>query len=126
MDGVGMLIDEKIVGIWFVQTLETQDFMLSLRELESEKLYEFVYRFRYYDTITDGNPFNLQDRKSWYEGRVAASRQKSIEKMQFVVNMLTLTAGVTQYALFNDKGFEDFAKRLKEQPFVHGKWVTKG
>lgn len=108
-------LDDKIVGIWFLETMPGQDWMASLREIEPDKKYELVYRFRYHK---DDKPFDSADEKSWYSGKVEGTRQYAILGLREAGKQMERVATGKLYEYLNDKGFDDFWKRFQDAPFV--------
>ena len=113
-----IIMDEKLVGLWYMQTTEEQDWLLGIREVEPDKKYEVVYRFRYYE---DESVFNSDDRKSWYEGTVSDTRKNVIIKIREMAKIMNSAAVGKLYEYINDKGIDDFTERFKKAPFVHFK-----
>lgn len=113
-------VDEKIVGIWYVQTLDTQDWMAALREVEPDQKYELIYRFRYYSAESE-NPFDGKDKKNWYEGTVSGTRHYCIGALRSVAEALVATGAVGQlYEVLNDdRDLKAFLKKYQDLPFVH-------
>jgi len=117
--------DEKLVGVWFLATTRTEDWMCAVREIEPEKTYEVIYRFRYYSKEST-DPFDEKDGKSWYEGSVQGTRHYVISVMRAVTAMMELagTVGKT-YEILNENGIGDFQKRFMDAPFVFVKQMPK-
>jgi hypothetical protein len=120
----GITIDENIVGIWYVSTLPNQDWMAGLSELEAEKKYKLVYRFRYYK---DDKVFESKDTKSWYEGAVTGTRHYCIAAIRMVAKGLD-AAGQNKgvYELLNDDGdMKKFWRTFQNAPFAYARMVSK-
>jgi hypothetical protein len=112
--------DEKIVGVWFVATLPTQDWLAALRELEPDAKYELTYRFRYYK---DDKPWDSEDKKNWYRGEVTGTRAYVIASIRAVVD--TMVATGPKYEVMNDRGYAQFQRDFQDQPFVFAKMLSK-
>lgn len=115
MSEAGMILDEKIVGVWFLATMETQDWMASVREIEPDTKYELVWRFRYYN---DDKVFDSEDRKSWYQGTVSGTRSYVIAAIRKTAEMIATISPYPLYEVLNDKGIDDFMRRFQDMPFV--------
>lgn len=116
-------LDEKTVGIWYMQTTPTSDWLCSIREIEPDAKYELDYRFRYYE---DDKAFDSKDRKSWYKAEVTATRHFAIVSIRTVANEMH-KAGATGevYELINEGDFDAFSKKFLDAPFAYARAATK-
>ena len=117
-----MKLDENTRGIWYCQTIPSeQDFLMTLNRLK-EGHYELIYRFRYYNS---DDPFDEKDRKSWYRAEVAAKcEEEIISGIETLLESLAAVAdnetGYTEL-LRGDRPFEDFMEEFMQQDFVHAR-----
>lgn len=65
-----IVLDEKIVGVWFVG-YEKTDLLAAIRELKRDEEYELTFRFRYHK---DEKIFDSKDEKHWSRGLVHGTR----------------------------------------------------
>jgi hypothetical protein len=119
-DQVGMVIDEKIVGIWYVRLTETSEWMAALRELVADEKYELVGRFRYYK---DDQVFDSKDEKSWFRGTATGTRNYCILGLRETAKSLEALSGRESYEIVNDHGLEEFQKEFMKAPFVYVRQV---
>ena len=115
MSDAGVALDEKIVGLWFLSTTETSDWLAVVRELEPDTRYELIYRFQYYK---DDKAFNSKDEKNWYQGTVSGTRNFVIAAIRSAGELMAMGTPHTLYELINDKGVDDFMLRLQDMPFA--------
>jgi hypothetical protein len=116
--------DEKIVGVWFMQTTPKQDWMAGVSEVVPDKVYELSYRFRYYDGDQSKDSFNDGDTKNWYSATICGTREKAIAGVRFVARKMEGLAVGKLYEYINHGDFEDFTARFMKAPFVHTKSVS--
>jgi len=115
--------DEKIVGVWYLQTTETQDWLCAIREIEPDQKYELTHRFRYYK---DDKAFDSKDKKNWYRGTITGTRHYVLEVMKPLVQDLKELGAVGEpYELINNGDYDDFLRRFQDAPFVYAKQVSK-
>lgn len=76
-------MDETLIGTWFVGGKD-KDWLggINLVEKDGKKIYKLTYRFRYH--TDDSNPWEMKDKKSWYQGEIDAAKY-SIEYMLAVM-----------------------------------------
>lgn len=120
---MSMIITDKTVGIWYLQTAPKEDWVGTITEVEPDKEYELVYRFRYYK---DTKAFDSEDEKSWYSVTVTGhDKQYVIESVRALVNILAEAAGSKDKPVefLNTDGVEDFMNRFMAAPFVSAKAV---
>lgn len=116
-----IVIDEKIVGIWTVQTMPGQNWMAGIRELVPDQKYELVYRFRY---EVDDKVFDSEDHKSWYEGVLSGTRNYVLQSFRQVAHTLAATSVGPLYEILNENGdLKDFQRRLFDCPPMHARMV---
>lgn len=110
-------LDEKIVGIWFMNPMPGQDWMAAVNEIEPEAKYKLTYRFRYYK---DDKAFDSEDKKNWYEGEVTGTRSYVIAAMRHVAQTLAEKSGEAGpvYEVLNDGDVQKFRRTLGDMPFV--------
>jgi hypothetical protein len=121
-----IVMDEKIVGVWFVVTiLDCQDWLAAISEIEPDVKYKMTYRFRYYKD--DLQPFESKDRKSWYEGEITGTRTYCILSVRKVAEMLhgASKAGEPLYEVLNNNGIDQFTRDFQDLPFVFGRFENK-
>jgi hypothetical protein len=112
----GIVLDEKLVGIWFLGLSDKSDWMAGLTEVTPDEKYELKYRFRYHE---DDKIFDSADRKNWYEGIVTGTRNYCILSMRSIGKRLEEKAQGQLYELLNDTGDpNDFRREYMKLPFV--------
>lgn len=119
---MSMVLDEKLVGVWYLQTTTTQDWMAVIRELVPEQKYELTYRFRYYK---DDKAFDSEDEKSWYRGEISGTRNYVVFGLRSAAEMMATAAVGKVYEYLNDGDFSAFVKRFQDAPFVFARQVSK-
>jgi hypothetical protein len=109
--------DKKIVGFWYLETIPGyQDWMASVREIEPERKYEVMYRFRYYK---DDKVFDSKDRKNWYRAEPSQTRAYVVAGIRAAARKLEeVSRGGKLYELMNDGDFEKFKREFENLPFV--------
>jgi hypothetical protein len=115
--------DEKIVALWFLQTMPTQDWLAAVREIKPDEEYELCYRFRY---IKDDKIFDSEDRKSWYRGSVTGTRNYVLLSIRNVAKTLESVASGELYEVINTDGIQDFMRRFQDLPFVWARQLQPG
>ena len=115
-----IVLDERTVGVWYMKTLDTQDWMGAILEVKPNEEYLITYRFRYYN---DNVAFNSSDHKSWYMARCkATTRHYAIASIRFVLKELKHAGAIGEmYELLNDNGLEEFERRFMNAPFAFAK-----
>jgi len=123
-----IIFDENTIGMWFVPLSDPPkyaDWMGSARWAAEDDTVDFTYRFRYSD---NDNPWDENDKKHWYEAKVAATSQEAaIEKIQKMVAAIIGLAPLAGYTprivdeLIREPGepLESFIKRFRKRPYVH-------
>jgi hypothetical protein len=117
--------DEKIVGIWFLGTVNGhQDWLAALRELEPDRRYELTYRFRYHD---DDKVFDSKDRKNWYRGEIANTRAFAIAGIREAVRQLASASDGKPCELMmnEERDVEKFFLEFEKLPFVFARMEKK-
>jgi hypothetical protein len=117
----GMLIDEKIVGIWYLSTIpNAQDWQAAVREIEPDNKYELVYRFRYYK---DDKVFESEDRKSWYKGTITGTRSFVIANIRHVAKMLKDSTHTQEkvYEVINENDYQKMLREFMDWPHVYSR-----
>lgn len=69
-------LNDTTVGIWFIGVDDTQDWMGALSDRGDH--FELVYRHRYY---TDGDGFFNDDKKNWYNLRLAKDERHQTQEL---------------------------------------------
>jgi hypothetical protein len=120
MSKAGMVLDEKIVGIWFIGW-EKRDWMAGVRELEPEAKYELTYRFRYHK---DDGIFESEDKKSWYSGTLSGTRAFVVASIKSMARgFATASDGKLYEVLNDDRDLDKFMRVFQEMPFVYMRQV---
>ena len=110
-------ITDKIVAIWYLQTLPTQDWMAAVSEIEPDSKYELVYRFRYYK---DDKAFDSEDKKNWYSGTLTGTRSYVLAAMREVAGTMESVAKGKLYELVNEDGdVSKLMRKFQDLPFVY-------
>jgi len=114
-----MELSENTIGIWYVQTSETSDWLMTVNE--DNESYDMTYRWRYYE---DDKNFDSDDRKTWYSGTIAkttTSREKLLAGMRGTVELMLKfpEAGKSWELLVEDHDIKAFMKKFESLPFVH-------
>ena len=118
--------DETCVGVWFVQTTETQDWMAGITEIEPDKKYEINYRFRYYNPESE-DPWDGKDKKNWYKGTASCTREYAIQSMRVMVQGMKMMGAIGEPGeVVNNGDYNDFMERFVAQPWVHAKKMEPG
>lgn len=119
------LDEKKTIGIWYVPTLPTQDWMATLSRADDGG-FDIDYRFRYYGKeVNGGDPFLDEDEKRWYHGHdTATDESKAIANMRFVAQNLASVAGVECDEVLMNRNMEQFMAQLKTKPWIHMKTAT--
>ena len=118
-----MVIDETLIGIWFVDlSHEDQDWLGTLR-YNDDGDYEMVYRHRYY---VDDKNFDSEDKKSWYEGTIEKERYTEeeiiTETRGFVAKLSAFADDAPTFELIKgERSVEEFMVEFRALPFVHAK-----
>jgi hypothetical protein len=128
-----IILDEKIVGVWFLNTTPKQDVLFAVREVKQDEEYELVYRFRYYNGDQTKSPFEDGDKKSWYKGKISSTRNFVISSAREAVKQLNILSKrdkdnahlAEPYELINDNGLDEFYRKFQNAPFVYAKQVSK-
>jgi phage terminase large subunit-like protein len=116
-------LDEKTVGIWFLATSPSQDFLAGICEIEPEKKYRLTYRFR---LIKDDKVFDdSEDEKHWYDGTLTGTRNFVVFTFRRIVReMQQVSEGGELYELMMDeRGPDDFIRRLQDMPFAYSRQI---
>lgn len=116
---MSMTITDKTVGLWYLQTTPKQDWVGTLTEVEPDKEYELIYRFRYY-----------KDNKAWeYSATVTGhDKQYCIESVRTMIHVLATAAQSQEKPVefLNTNGAEDLMNRFMAAPFVSAKTIPVG
>lgn len=117
-----MTITDKTVGLWYLQTTPKQDWVGTLTEVEPDKEYELIYRFRYYK---DDKAWDSADEKSWYKATITGhDKDYCIESVRTMINILAAAAQSEKPVEFlNTNGAEDLMNRFMAAPFVSAKTI---
>lgn len=57
--------DDRIIGVWFAEKPNGDNFMMTAKAGEKPGIFEFEYRFRY---VKDDRIWDSDDKKSFYSG----------------------------------------------------------
>jgi hypothetical protein len=113
-----LTLDEKTVGLWFIELDDSSDFMAMLACTDNDHAWEFVYRFRYY---LDDKAFDSADKKSWYRATIEAPDEKTVILRTRAA--ITAVAGLAQgrhyECLRGGKTPVQFFAELRKLPFIH-------
>ena len=117
-DQVGIVIDEKLVGLWFLPTISGhQDWLAAVRVIEPDVKYELTYRFRYYK---DDKAYDSEDKKNWYEGEVTGTRAYVVASIRSVARELERRADGKLYEIMNESGdMQEFMRKFADMPFAY-------
>lgn len=119
-------LDEKVVGIWFLTTTPTQDFLATIREIKPEEEYELVYRFRY---IKDEKPFDSDDEKHWYRGVTTGTKNFVVKGFREVLRQMKEVGGavgeVYELLMNEEKDIAAFMREFEKAPFVYVRQASK-
>lgn len=122
-----MIIDDSIVAIFFLGAAPVPgvDWMMSVNEVQPNKAYKLVWRFRYYNTA---DPFDTKDKKNWYEGEVSATRAKALAGAQTVAHEIRNLSSKPElyHAIVRGESetVKSFLDRFTKLPFVHSRPLT--
>jgi hypothetical protein len=114
---MSIILDEQIVAIWFLATMEGQDWLCGLRELIPDEKYSLTYRFRYYK---DEKAFDSQDEKNWYEAEISGTRNYALLIVRDLAKQMKAASmyGEPLYEFVNNGDFDDFKRRFDQAPFL--------
>jgi hypothetical protein len=134
---MSIIMDENIVGIWFVAGEyegQSQDWMGGLRyeERDGKRTLVFTYRFRYYTDKPTGDPFKDDDRKSWYSVVAKDNENESLDVFLATIRgMVRLTQehlGAESYEEILQKDFVSYKAFLDyfvDRPWAYCKSSSK-
>lgn len=113
-------ISADLVGLWALQTIPNrQDWMCGVTDLHDGS-FKIAYRLRYYSPVGDGNPFNDEDHKSWYEAIVPGPREEVVAKMRLVGQELARQARSTLHeVLMVDGDLDRFQREMSKIASFH-------
>ncbi len=119
-----IVINEKTIAIWYMNTTKDQDFLGSLY-LDDENKPTFTYRFRYYKS---NDAWDGKDKKNWYQGQ-----PKADQPINFILNAIrTMVATMahaahTEYdeVLMKDGNVKQFMDEFSSKPWAHCR-IEKG
>jgi hypothetical protein len=117
-------MDSRIVGVWYMQTTPTSDWMAGVSEVVPDKEYELNYRFRYYDGDQKKDTFEDGDTKHWYGGTIHETRENVIAGVRMCAKQMETLAVGQLYEYLNHGDIDEFMERFMKAPFVHAKKVT--
>lgn len=119
-------IDDNIIGVWFVQLGDTEDYMMGMSRVPTG--IEFTYRVRHYHPESK-DAFDDKDGKSWATfGTNDPDEAKAISAArEMAKGLVGLSIGLGKmkppgkvYELLRgEASVEEFAKRLMAAPFAH-------
>lgn len=117
-DQVGIVIDEKLVGIWFLATISGhQDWLAAVSVIEPDVKYKLTYRFRYYK---DDKAYDSEDTKNWYEGEISGTRAYVVAAIRMVAKTLESKADDKLYEIMNESGdMQEFMRKFADMPFSY-------
>ena len=125
MKGVGILISERLVGLWFMQLDERSDYMGALESLP-EGGFRFKYRFRYNDPDPSApqDPFSPKNKdvKHWYEVKCPSSKGESLAAVHVIIRLLEEKSGHRCTELMMRNGdVNAFMREFAAQPWANMK-----
>ncbi len=121
-----MELDQKIVGVWFMRTAQSQDWVCAVREIEPDRKYEIVCLFRYHAAEESSDPFDGKDTKSWYKATGSGTRAYVIAAVRMVAHIMFEAGALEEpYELLNEGDFEAFKKKFFDAPFVFARMKAK-
>jgi hypothetical protein len=117
-DQIGIVIDEKLVGVWFLATIiGHQDWLAAVSVIEPDVKYKLTYRFRYYK---DDKAYDSEDKKNWYEGEVTGTRAYVVASIRSVARELERRADGKLYEIMNESGdMQEFMRKFADMPFAY-------
>ncbi|HET7909681.1 MAG TPA: hypothetical protein VFL19_03145 [Nitrospira sp.] len=128
---MSIVLDESILGIWYVKLAEDFDLMIALSR-GGDTGFKVEGRTRQYASPDD--PWDEGDRKRWFSGGIPAKTEEealklSRDNMVKISTSFIATFGTKEVpALFElvrgTHSVEEFAKLLGAMPFAHLKEVT--
>jgi hypothetical protein len=132
-----IVINERTIGLWFLQITQTQDWLLGLEWVDDQSMkagkgdINLVYRFRYYaeDGVDRKDPENIhneKDTKNWYSGIVCSKKEEAIEKVRMIANKLKEGGAIGKVdELLYTGDPESFMKTFSNRPYMHVKKIEK-
>lgn len=115
-----IVLDEKTVGLWMVAPGPGQDWLASLREIEPDRTYELLYRFKYFQG--DYNPFNDEDEVNWYGGTIKGTKNFVIAGVRHAAKTLE-RGGDRLCEILNDGDIKKLVRKLQETPGIYCRMV---
>lgn len=116
--------DDYILGVWFAEAPNNDNFMLTLKRDDSPKNWIGEYRFRY---LVDDKAFNSDDKKSFYGIKIKDKTENQVIKE---MNKALKYVHKEKYTKRNEfveikGGLEKFMFRLAQQDWANVKQVSK-
>lgn len=117
---MSFIMDENIVGVWYLQVSQDIDALFNLR-LNEEGEYNLGARTRVY---VDDKFSNSEDKKTWHTATLkpGTSRKEALRVAKDMVMSTKKTFKVDDdefWELINDGDFERFSREFLVLPFVH-------
>ena len=117
------------VGLWFLSLSDKSDWLchLGYEEREGKRVLIMKYRFRHYEGKQVGNPFEDEDRKSWYQAVIKeeVSEEKMIATIRGLGKLMAKSCGNELYEIMVDGDFNGFMKKFMDAPFAFSKQLSK-
>lgn len=112
--------DNKMIALLFLgkAPVDGVDWLCGIRELELDKRYEIIYRFRYYK---DDKPFDSADKKNWYEAVVSGTRSYTLAVIRELGQVLRSASSdpASYHEFINEGDFKAFTKKCQAAPFMY-------
>jgi hypothetical protein len=123
---MAIIYDDNLVGLWYIQTTEMQDFLAAL--MKDGEGFRCEYRFRYYDPEDPGNDAHSgKDTKSWYVMDIKEpDRREVLGKLRLSwAAVARMAGGQTLYEVVRQHGetTDSMVARWVAMPFVHTKEI---
>jgi hypothetical protein len=121
------MLNEKTIGIWYIQLSEKADWLGHLAHVEDG--IELTYRFRYYEGDQSLMFEESEDRKSWWCGVISEPRDKVVETMRNLVKHMcdidNLIHATDCHEVIKepDESLNQFMERFNAMPFTRSKVV---
>lgn len=122
-----IVLDERIIAIWFFPIDDDSDFMAGL-SWETEEMAKagkgnvnLIYRFRYYDKER-GDPFTGNDKKNWYSGVIATEdKEGTLTGVRECIRVMADVKGQIAEEILNTDGMDQVMRDMEAKSWAHFK-----
>lgn len=113
-----IVVDDSILGLWFLPLSSDCDYLAALNRLPDGEL-KMQWRFRYREGAAP-DAWN-QHRKRWYESRTRMPEQAAIAQAREAVRVIATSSGQPEYweLIRGAASVDEFTAALAAAPFAH-------